>query len=349
MRIAYVCYWDARRRDGVAEKIESQLAAWRRLGHEAELFVLTPAGAELRMEGRPFPFAGVAGRIRATRRLDAAVRFVRPDVVYLRYDLFLPPPLRAIRSAPTVVEVNSDTGAELRARSRSAAAYERLQRPLILGRAAGAVCVTHELAEALRRGRDAPPVEVIANGIDLAAIETLPAPGGEETRLVYLGEDVYWQGVDKVLALAAAAPDWRFDLVGVDPSRSAGNVTCHGFLERETYEPVLARADVAIGTLALHRKRMDEACALKTRQYLAYGLPVVLGHEDTDFLGADPWFLLRLPNCETNVRDHVEAIRAFVAGVKGRRVQRQEIEGRLSAGIKEAHRIEFLRRLVANL
>ena len=346
MRIAYLCYWDARRRDGVAEKIESQLAAWRRLGHEVELFVLTPAGGKLRMEGRPFPFAGVAGRIRATRRLDAAVRSDRPDVVYLRYDLFLPPPLRAIGSAPTVVEVNSDTGAELRARSRPAAVYERLQRPLILGRAAGAVCVTHELAGTLRRGRPALPVEVIANGVDLAAIETLPVPGGEGTRLVYLGEDVYWQGVDKLLALAAAAPDWTFDLVGVEPSRSTGNVTCHGFLEREAYEPVLARADVAIGTLALHRKRMDEACALKTRQYLAYGLPVVLGHEDTDFIGEDPWFLLRLPNTETNVQDHVGAITAFVAGVKGRRVQRQEIEGRLSTEVKEAHRIDFLRQMI---
>ena len=348
MRIAYACYWDARRRDGVAEKIESQLAAWRRLGHEAELFVLTPAGGELRMQGRPFPFAGVAGRIRATRRLDAAVQSARPDAVYLRYDLFLPPPLRAIGSAPTVVEVNSDTGAELRARSRSAAAYERLQRPLILGRASGAVCVTHELAEKLGRGRAGLPIEVIANGIDLGGIETLRAPGGKETRLVYLGADVYWQGVDKVLALAAATPDWTFDLVGVDPSRSTGNLTCHGFLERDAYEPLLARADVAIGTLALHRKRMDEACALKIRQYLAYGLPVVLGHEDTDFLGIDPWFLLRLPNSETNVRDHVEEIRAFVAGVKGRRVERREIEGRLSAGVKEAHRIDFLRRLAGD-
>ena len=110
---------------------------------------------------------------------------------------------------------------------------------------------------------------------------------------------------------------------------------------------MLARADVAIGTLALHRKGMSEACALKTRQYLAYGLPVVLGHEDTDFSGADPWFLLRLPNTEANVRDHVEQIRAFVDGVKGRRVQRSEIEGRLSAEVKEAQRIEFLRRLAA--
>jgi glycosyltransferase involved in cell wall biosynthesis len=347
MRIAYLCYWDGRRRDGVAEKISSQLAAWRGHGHEAELFLLTPAGPEYRLEGETFAFDGTVSRFAATRRLDAAVRAHRPDVVYLRYDVFLPPPVRAVRAAPTVVEVNSDFEAELRVRSPRAALYERLQRPLLVGRAAGAVCVTHELARALRARQPGLAVEVIANGIDLDALPRLaaPAPDGPP-RLAYLGEDVYWQGVDKVFALARALPEWRFDLVGVDASRSADNVACHGFLEREAYEPILARADAAIGTLALHRKRMHEACALKTRQYLAYGLPVVLGHEDTDFAGQDPWFLLRLPNTEPNVADGVERVRAFVEGVRGRRVERREVEGRLSIAVKEAHRLELLERVV---
>src|SRR5690349_8780340 len=124
MRIAYAWYWDARRRDGVSEKVRSQLAAWRALGHEAELYLLTPAGEPQRLEGVVFPFTGVAERVRATRRLDAAVRAARPDVVYLRYDLFLPPPLRAAGAAPTVVEVNTDAAAELRVRSKPAAVYE---------------------------------------------------------------------------------------------------------------------------------------------------------------------------------------------------------------------------------
>lgn len=348
MRIAYLCYWDARQLGVVAEKIASQLAAWRARGHDSELFLLTPAGPELRLAGRVFPFARLRSRVRATRRLDAAVRAHKPEVVYLRYDLFAPPPLRALGAAPAVVEINSHVQAELRARSAGAALYERLQRPLVLGRAAAAVCVTHELARALRAERPRLEVEVIANGVDLDALPRLPPPVSEgPPRLAYLGEDVYWQGVDKILALASALPDWRFDLVGVDPARSSGNVTCHGFLPREAYEPILARADAALGTLALHRKRMDEACALKTRQYLAYGLPVVLAHEDTDFAGKKPWFLLRLPNVEENVREGVERVRAFVEDVRGRRVERPEIEGRLSIEVKEAHRLELLQRLVS--
>jgi glycosyltransferase involved in cell wall biosynthesis len=350
MRIAYVCYWDARRPDGVAAKIASQLDAWRTFGHEAELFVLTPGprdGVALRLRGRPFAFAGRAGQVLATRRLDADVRAWRPDVVYLRYDLFVPPPLRTLGAFPAVVEINSNLAAELEARSRTAALYERIQRPLIFRRAAGAVCVTHELAATLSAERPSLPLKVIANGIALAGIEPFPAPAGAAIQLAYLGEGIYWQGVDKIFELAAAVPEWKVDLIGVDPSRSTANVTCHGFLEREAYEPILARADVAIGTLALHRKGMNEACALKTRLYLAYGLPVVLGHEDTDFLGADPWFLFRLPNTETNVRDNIDRIRSFAAAVKGRRVHRSEIEGHLSASVKEAQRIDFLQRQLA--
>jgi hypothetical protein len=348
MKIAYVCYWDARRRDGVGDKILSQLAAWRAAGETAELFLLSPPPAEgsiLYLEGEVFTFSGARERVKATRRLYAAVRRYRPDAVYLRYDLFVPPPSALARHARTVVEINSNARAELGERSRAAALYERLQERAVLRRAAGAVCVTHELAESITQRSPALPVRVIANGIEFAGITPLPAPAGEGIRLVYLGDDVYWQGVDKLFELAASTPDWQYDLIGVDERRSGGNVTCHGFLPADQYEPILARADIAVGTLALYRKQMNEACALKVRRYLAYGLPVLLGHIDTDFIGREPWFLLRLPNTDSNVADGLDRIREFARTVKGRRVERSEVEPLLSAAAKEAERLAFLAEL----
>ena len=44
----------------------------------------------------------------------------------------------------------------------------------------------------------------------------------------------------------------------------------------------MERAHLAVSTLALHRKQMRQACALKTREYVARGLPFVIGHEDPD-------------------------------------------------------------------
>src|SRR5580704_802058 len=119
MRLAYVCYWNPRGHDGVSEKIESQLALWRASKHEAELFLLSPASAGSSGLRPTFVFGGLFERIQATRSLYAAVREYAPDLVYLRYDLFFPPPLAPIHAAPTIVEINSDAQAEVRARSRA--------------------------------------------------------------------------------------------------------------------------------------------------------------------------------------------------------------------------------------
>jgi hypothetical protein len=92
---------------------------------------------------------------------------------------------------------------------------------------------------------------------------------------------------------------------------------------------------------------MQEACPLKVREYLAYGLPTIIAYEDTDFVGEEPWFLLRLPNVEENVRNGVDEIRVFVQSVLGRRVPREQVSDRIGARPKEARRIAFLEGVVA--
>ena len=41
MRIAFVCYWNKLARDGVAYKVEGQVARWRAEGHDVEVFCVT--------------------------------------------------------------------------------------------------------------------------------------------------------------------------------------------------------------------------------------------------------------------------------------------------------------------
>ena len=94
------------------------------------------------------------------------------------------------------------------------------------------------------------------------------------------------------------------------------NVTAHGELTRERYRPVMQRADVAIGPLALHRKNLHEASALKVAEYLAHGIPVILGCPEAAFPDGAP-FLLQLSNSEDNVERSIDAIGASV--VEGHR------------------------------
>jgi len=155
--------------------------------------------------------------------------------------------------------------------------------------------------------------------------------------------------MDKLATLAAALPNVEFDIIGSVGSAAKrlgrmGNVRLVGHLGGGELALRLEEADVGIGTLALHRNQMSEASPLKTREYLAAGLPVVISYEDTDFPhGAT--FLLRIPNTEDNVQRSVTEIAAFIERWKGRRVPLDELKA-ICQVEKERRRLAFMGALV---
>lgn len=358
VRIAYVCYWFLLDKDGVAYKIDGQVDRWREAGHDVEVFCLTRP-VDGRMPSRPgwrtIPFESTLGRMTGMRRLAAEVTAWVPDAIYLRYDFFGPPVPRLLRSFVSVVEVNADDQEEVRLRRRHRSLsrfYNELNRRALFRSARGLVCVTHELAAKPNFAGFGKPTLVIGNGVDLARIRELPPPAVDgPPRVVFLGSSGQrWHGVDKISLLAEKLPEARFDIIGY-PSGAIDfpvtpNMQVHPPLSRTDYEPLLARADMAIGTLALHRKNMSEACPLKVREYLGHGLPVVIAYEDTDFTDEDPWFLLRLPNRESNIAEGFGEISAFLNSVRGRRVSRTDVEDRIGSHEKERRRLDFIGRLL---
>lgn len=351
MRIAYVCHWSLFLGDGVAKKIRTQARVWGEAGHEVEVFWLAKdPGRLVSSEGKPFLYRPPFGRPLATSRLEQAVITFAPDLVYLRYHIFLPPLPRIVRSAPVVVEVNTDDDREFRLWSRRLWLYNKLNRRLIFGRSSGLVFVTEELARNPRFTSFHKPSVVIGNGVEPPAQSDEPSSRAARARLVFLGTHGPWQGFDKVLALARALPEYDFDLVGIDRGHVEEhvpvNATLHGLLDEVSYTPILAAADVGLGTLALHRKGMDEASPLKTREYLLRGLPTVLGYRDTDLPEPAPPYVLELPNHERNVDDNVGAIRDFVERVRGCRVPPDEVVQRMTVAAKEGARLEFLQRVL---
>ncbi|WP_138494502.1 glycosyltransferase [Paenibacillus pinistramenti] len=123
------------------------------------------------------------------------------------------------------------------------------------------------------------------------------------------------------------------------------NLFFHGKLTRSGYQTLLDQADAAIGTLALYRKDMKEASPLKVREYLANGLPVIIGYEETDFPEEVP-FLLRLPAERNNICPHLQEITRFVEAWQGRRIAAGEA-ARLDTGRKEAERLRFMAEIAA--
>ena len=346
MKIAYACFWDGFASDGVTAKIRLQMKAWRQAGHEVQLFCISPApkpGATPTLEGNLFTFSGRISRVGATLRMSRAVGSFRPDLLYLRSDIFLPPLGRLLRRFPSVVELNAST-LPTEGTRRPLVPYYLFSRRVQISSAAGLVPVCHEAATIVAPfGK---PTRVIANGVDVEAVTPVPPPpSGERPSLLFLaGSDSPWHGMDKLIQMALALPDVDFSVVGRRPEDLPGapsNVVSHGPMSPAEYEPLAARADVAVASLAMYRADLEEACPLKVREYLALGLPTILGFEDTDFIDTDPWYLLRLPNTDWDPAVEAPRIRSFIEGVRGRRVARQEVKPRIDYAAKEAKRLSF--------
>jgi len=349
VRIAYLARCDASSESGVLKKLVSQVATWRAAGHEASLFIHSrntgvwpPAASSIESVVRETGWLSRGFRLSS---LTSAIERWKPDVVYARFDTGSRALSAMMLRIPTVLELNTDDLAEYRLYlPRYQFIYHRASRGETLRCAAGFVAVTHEIAE--RFASFGHPMAVIANGIDLSEFTPLPASEGESLRLVFMGSPgASWHGVDKIIALARRLPDVHFDLIG--PGATTGlpaNVTARGMLSSDDYRHVLMNSDAAIGTLAMHRNSMSEGSTLKVREYLAMGLPCIIGYRDTDFPEPVP-FLLQLPNTDDNAVSEAAAIRQFCAEWHGKRIDRRAIE-HLDMRNKEAQRLEFMSSLI---
>lgn len=169
--------------------------------------------------------------------------------------------------------------------------------------------VTPELAQyATGRGCKASSDMVLPNGIELIPLQTTNGRegiDGDVSALFVASEFATWHGLDRLLSgLEGWTPqnDERFTLhlVGrlTDEQRRAVaqatgdrvEIMVHGTLSLEEIAQLSGKVDVGIGSLALDRKSMKDACTLKVREYLAAGLPVYATHRDSGLPDDFPYF-----------------------------------------------------------
>jgi hypothetical protein len=358
MRIAYVTVHIAPElmRGGVGKKIKTQLDLWRKAGHEVTLFSLTPDAIPFPDE-RQFVFDAKtnllkreANRASGLRRMLDDVRIFKPDIIYLRFGLYSYPLHQLFRIAPTILEVNSDDRVEYSIRGKFFYWLNRLTRGLTFGSAAGVVASTRELLN-IYPLKKSQATATISNGVDIDTAETLPPPKNEKPVLTLVGSPgMNWHGVDKLIQFARANPDLAVNIVGysandVDTPIPV-NVTMHGYLSYVQIRDVLAKTDVACGTLALYRKNMQEACPLKVREAVLYGLPLLLGYHDVDLSDLNLPTILQIPNTEDNLVTHADQVRRFAFEMMGKRLDFKAIVPRLDQRKKEETRLEFFKQVI---
>lgn len=160
-----------------------------------------------------------------------------------------------------------------------------------LARVSGIVGVTNEIRkyELARAGIDLPSF-VYPNGIDLADFrcEGGSVSDGTKPELIFVaGHFSHWHGLDLLLdSVEASSADFVLNLVGrlseADRRRAERDrrIVCHGLCSADEVRAVTERCHVGLSSFALQRMGMEEACTLKVREYLAYGLPVFSGYTD---------------------------------------------------------------------
>lgn len=359
MKIAYVTlHWPRTRTSGVGRKIAGQIQAWRDLGHTVQLFMHTHTIVDpsILLTAETFFYQtprGLIGRIKteffriqAIRQLIHEVERFQPEIIYLRWGMYVYSMHELSRIAPLLIEINTNDISEHQLLGPVLNIYNRLTRWIILQAATGFVSITHELANSPKFNRYHRPTQVISNGIDISAIQTQPAPNNPIPHLLFIGSPgMSWHGIEKLVGLANDFSDLEIDIVGSSSipgfNQYPKNLHLHGFLEGEDYLAMLGHCDVAIGTCSLYKKRMQEAAPLKIRDCAAAGLPLILPYIDTDFNNLKHETILKIPNNGQNIKQHGQLIHDFAYAMRGKRIPRDLIIDRIDFHQKEVERLKF--------
>ncbi|WP_372659159.1 glycosyltransferase family 4 protein [Hydrogenophaga sp.] len=318
MRILY--HHRTASKDGQAVHIEEMIGALRALGHEVRVVAPGAAGDQAASgpqgdSGRMGGDMGWVHRLKALlpkalyelmefaynllayRKLAAAAREFRPDVVYERYNLFLLAGLMVKKRLriPLLLEVNSPLVME-RSQHSGGLSLQSLARWAegVAWRGADRVLpVTQVLAgHVVARGVPPERIQVIPNGINRAHFEQAPQPLeakqrlGLQERLVlgFTGFVRDWHGVDRIvdwMASPQAPAHTHLLVVGDGPVRQALEQQAQrlGLAERVSFTGVVHRdevpAYVAAFDVALQPAVTPYASPLKLMEYLVLGKAVI--------------------------------------------------------------------------
>ncbi len=223
----------------------------------------------------------------------------------------------------------------------------------------GFVAVTGEIAALQERKiLRAKPFFVFSNGIDENAFSFVKRQKRViDLRIIFVASNfTHWHGLDRILAGAKAyrgAKKISLKIVGkVTASQEQHissiknplvDITVCGLLGREKLDLEFSSCDLAISSLAVFRNKIQQACALKTREYIARGIPFVYAYDDVD-LNAQESFALKLEANETQI--DLERIVEFYDALDLEQAQKdmqKMAKERLSWSVKLAGLYEFLR------
>lgn len=110
----------------------------------------------------------------------------------------------------------------------------------------------------------------------------------KEKKILFIASEFSeWHGLDLLFGdMKTNTQQFELHLIGqllpkdYAYALSDSRVILHGIKDKNFIEQISSECHIALGSFALERKNMKEACTLKVREYLSFGLPVYSGHVD---------------------------------------------------------------------
>ncbi len=354
MKIAYILYHDIVSNSGVTKKIKDQVEKWIKKGHKVQIYTFVPRKGTSILDAQQYLTTSPLQRIKTNKKMLSDVETFKPDVIYYRYDIWGATISTILNKYRVVVELNTLDIHEFwllfrkNKTIRSFLIYlaYRVMRGFILRKVKGIVGVTKEITDDYSVAKYKKKSVYIPNGINLDEYKTIKQPGyyASRTALFFMGTPQQpWHGVDIIEELAKQLPQYDFHIVGMNGDKSVSNLYWHGYLQKDDYITIMKECHVCIGTLALYRNKLQEACPIKVREYLAYGYPTIIGYKDTAFIEHFPDFLFYLDPSLNNIKEMID----FIEKNKNRIVQHDEIYT-ISTEYTETNRLLFFEEIVNN-
>lgn len=381
MRIAYYLELGDSIEDmlGVIKKIDEKLNIWQHHGHIVHLFLV--GRIHTLSLANVFSFDKVSiysvgkqkfkgyhhlnilfGRVFPEQRqaiFDLAQ--FQPDVFYFR-SIFPSPIINyALKNHNCFFECNTYIDGELdniASKNILGVLYKLFylrNRNNIYCRTKGVLSLTYEIANSIKKYNPNVNLEVVPNGISLKREDIVLSANtisySDPIKMVFIGSPgANWHGLDHILEFARInGGKVNVDIIGFDGEGlpSLNNVRYHGILPRNKYEKIIEQADIGLGTFALYRKQMDEACPLKVREYLKFGLPVVLGYSDTAFINKEIPFVYQVPNTADGLISHANEVIDFCNIRRGKKLSIEEVRPLIDTHFFEEQRLKFIERTLS--
>jgi len=368
MRIAYLLKLNIDRYPGVFQKVKSQTQQWIKLGHTVKVFCVCPGNLNTpAISNWSYYFEGSKLQLFKLNLLDLIylakqynevnhnVLSFDPDVVYVRNTFYQPFIGRLLRKIPSVIEVNTIEKSEYILLAKKSVKYMivlpyfLLTWKKLLNKSQGICAVSYEIGRLLKNQNPLFRIKIIPNSIQLKEKIVKLKESKLLPQMVFIGTaNQPWNGIDILIEIAARTVDkLEFHVIGmINETSVPSNITFHGEMNKEEYSEIIKKSDIGIGTLALDRKGMIEASPLKIREYLSFGLPIIINYIDTAFIQDSPEWILKLPSSKTQLLESTNKIVEFARINKGMRLSFREISNYISSNVLELERLDFIKSVI---